>query len=308
MLSRKLVLAGARCGLVHRAVTSRRVSEGFVRRFVAGESLEEAVPVLEGLHGRGMRVSLDFLGESVTDAALARKVVDEYRRALTEGLPRIPDLTASVSFKPSQLGMDVDLDLCRRHVRELLDCARESGSRLVRIDMEDHTYVDRTLDLYEELRREGYDNVGVVLQAYLYRTPEDLARLEPWAAEVRLCKGAYSEPAGVAYPQMADVNRAYLDLARQALGGRVRPAFATHDPAMVDGVRAIAEELGLARGDVEFQQLLGIGRELQTQLVQGGYAVRIYVPYGREWYAYFSRRIAERPANAWFILKHLMHD
>ncbi len=308
MLSRKLVLAGARSGLVRRVVTSKRVTQGFVRRFVAGENLEEALPVVEALRDRGMRVSLDFLGESVTDARLARKVVDEYLRALAEGLPRVPGLRSSVSVKPSQLGMDVDLDLCHTHMRELLDCARANGNRVIRIDMEDHTYVDRTLELYEALRHEGYDNVGIVLQAYLFRTPDDLDRVTPLAAEIRLCKGAYSEPAHVAYPRKADVDEAYLTLARKMLTCGVQPAFATHDPAMVAGIQRAAEELGIPRAEVEFQQLLGIGRELQTQLVQEGYGVRIYVPYGGEWYAYFSRRIAERPANAWFILRHLMHD
>jgi proline dehydrogenase len=293
--------------LVRRMVTSRRVYRGFVRRFVAGEDLEQALPVLRDLHAKGMRASADFLGESVTDAGLARKVVDEYRRIIEEGIPQLTGVS-SISMKPSQLGMDVDPDLCRRNIRELLDLAGQHGVDLVRIDMEDHTYVDRTLELYEELRRDGYDRVGVVLQAYLYRTPEDLERLEPLAAEVRLCKGAYSEPSEVAHPAKADVDAAYLTLARRALESRIRPAFATHDPKMIEGVKKVAEELGLKPAEVEFQMLLGIGREHQTRLAEEGYAVRIYVPYGQEWYAYFSRRLAERPANMWFILKHLLHD
>lgn len=307
MLIRKLMLGFVCAKPVRRLVTSGRVYRSVVRRFVAGESLDEAIPALTDLHRRGLRTSVDILGESVTDAALARRVVDDYRELFEQGLPRLPGIS-SVSVKPSQLGIDVDLDLCRQNLREVVACARVAGDRFVRIDMEDHTYVDRTLELYESLRREGFDNLGVVLQAYLRRTPEDLDRLEPWKADIRLCKGAYSEPPEVAFPRMADVNRSYLALARRMLAGPARPAFATHDPEMVSGVRTAAKELGLAPEAVEFQMLYGIGRELQGRLLQEGYGVRIYVPYGAEWYAYFSRRVAERPANAWFVLRHMLHD
>jgi proline dehydrogenase len=307
LLIRKLVLGTSRIALVRRMVTSRRVYRGFVLRFVAGENLEQALPVLRDLHAKGMRVSADFLGESVTDAGLARKVVDEYRRIIEDGLPQLTGVS-SVSVKPSQLGMEVDPELCLSHTRELVECARRTGNHLVRIDMEDHTYVDRTLELYERLREEGFENVGVVLQSCLRRTPGDLDRLEKWSPEIRLVKGAYLEPPTVAFATKREVDEAYMTLSRRMLEGDFRPAFATHDPKVIDGIRAIAKELGLAPNEVEFQMLLGIGREQQNRLNDEGYAVRIYVPHGCEWYAYFSRRLAERPANMWFVLKHLLHD
>ncbi len=305
MLSRKLVLGVADLGMVRRVISSRGVYDGFVRRFVAGQSLPEAIGVVRELHALGLRISFDFLGESVTDARLARAVADEYRRILSEGLPEVAGLDATVSVKLTQLGMDVDRDLCAEHVRELLRTARANGGRMIRLDMEDHTYVDSTLALYEEMRAEGFDNIGVVLQAYLRRTPDDLERLRPHLAAVRLCKGAYLEPPEVAFPRMSEVNDAYLRIARTMLEGGFPSALATHDPAMIQGVKRIVRDLGLRKDQFEFQMLYGIGREHQRNLVHDGFGMRVYVPYGSEWYAYFSRRLAERPANMWFIARNL---
>lgn len=278
-----------------------------VRRFVAGETLAEALDEVREIHRRGQRVSLDLLGEKVTDRPLAESVVQEYLRILSDGLPQVEGLDATVSVKLSQLGLDIDPDFCAENVRAVVRAAAQTG-RMVRLDMEDSPYVDATLDLYCKMREEGHDNVGIVLQAYLKRTPEDVRRLDEYAPDVRLCKGAYREPAAVALRRMPDIRRAMLDLARAMLQGRCLVRLATHDAALIARLREMLQGLGRAPGDVEFQMLLGVARGLQRQMTEDGYPVRIYVPYGREWYAYFSRRLAERPENLRFIVRHMLLD
>lgn len=308
LFSRKLVLSVSELGIARRIIRSPRVYRGLVRRFVAADTLEEALRALAGLRDQRMSVTLDYLGEKVTDRPLARKVVEEYKRALTGGLPTVDGLDGNVSLKPSQLGMDIDPGYCLDNVTEVVDCARTAGSRLVRIDMEDSPYVDRTIELYEGIRDAGYDNVGTVLQAYLHRSPGDLERLMERGAAIRLCKGAYDERADVAIQRMPEIRQAYLALADTMLAGNCRPAFATHDDRLIAELRRRVKGLARPSNTFEFQMLYGINRELQRRLVREGYAVRVYVPYGAEWYAYFSRRIAERPENLWFMLRYLVRD
>jgi len=308
LFSRKLILAVSGLGISRRITRSPRVYKGLVRRFVAAETLEEALQALAALRDQRMSVTLDYLGEKVTDRPLARKVVDEYKRALTDGLPTAEGLDGNVSLKPSQLGMDIDPAFCLDNVIEVVDCARTADSRLVRIDMEDASYVDRTIELYERIRDAGYDNVGIVLQAYLHRTPGDLRRLMERGASIRVCKGAYNERADVAIQRMPEIRGAFLRLVDTVLEGNCRPAFATHDNRLVAELEKRVKSLARPSSTFEFQMLYGINRELQRRLAREGYAVRIYVPYGAEWYAYFSRRIAERPENLWFMLRYLVRD
>ncbi len=307
MFTRRVVLAVADLGLVRRVIGSPRMYRSLARRFVAGETLEEALAEISGIHGRGQRVSLDFLGEKVTEPALAERVVEEYLHLLSTGLPQVDGLDATVSIKLSQLGLDIDREFCAANVRTVLDAAARAA-RMVRLDMEDSTYVDATLDLYCRMREEGRENVGVVLQAYLRRTPDDVRRLDPYSADVRLCKGAYQEPPAIALQRMTDIRRAMLELSRSMLLGRFTLRLATHDAALIGDLRRMLEELGRVPADVEFQMLLGVARSLQRQMTDEGYPMRIYVPYGREWYAYFSRRLAERPENLRFIARHMFRD
>lgn len=306
MLSRKLILALANLAPTKRLIKSPAAYRRLVLRFVAGDTLADAVRVIRILHEQGIATTLDYLGERVTRRELARTVLEEYKKALADGLPQIEGIDATISVKLSQLGMDVDASLCADHMREVLEWAREHGGRTVTIDMEDSAYVDRTLDLYDTLRDEGYDNIGAVLQSYLRRTPDDLDRLTMRGAEIRLCKGAYAEPPEIAFPRKRDVDRAFVDLARSMLTKPCRPAFATHDMRIVETVKAMAAEIGVPKTGYEFQMLYGIGREAQRAIVTDGYRMRVYVPYGTEWYAYFSRRIAERPANLGFVLRNIL--
>lgn len=307
MFTRRLVLGVANLGPVERAIRSPRVYSTLVRRFVAGETLEEALAEVRAIHERGQRVALDFLGESVTDPSVAVRVAEEYVGLIRDGLCQIDRLDATVSVKLSQLGLDIDPGLCAGNVRTVLEAARQAG-RLVRFDMEDSPRVDATLDLYCRMREEGYDNVGVVLQAYLRRTPDDIGRLDEYSADVRLCKGAYQEPPAVALQRASDIRQAMVDLARTMLQRRFTVRLATHDADLVATLRGVIHGMGRGPGDVEFQMLLGVARRLQIEMTEQGYPVRVYVPYGHEWYAYFSRRLAERPGNLWFLARHMLRE
>lgn len=298
------------------AITHMPLGRRMAARFVAGSTIEETIPVLQTLNQQGMNATLDFLGESVATAEEARRASDEYLRALTH----IADhkVRANVSLKLTQFGLDIDHALCVENVLRVVEKARSCGT-FVRIDMEGTPHTDRTLAVVDELRRSS-DWVGAVLQAYLYRTEADLLRLSSAGTRIRLCKGAYQEPADKAFPLKTDVDANYIKLAgllldatcrpdspKAAADGRVPPlaALATHDPAMIDAVKSQAAAKGLAKDALEFQMLFGIRRDLQAALVAEGYPVRIYVPYGTHWYPYFMRRLAERPANVWFLLSNL---
>ncbi len=307
MMLRALFLYLSRAAWARRLVTRWGLARRVARRFVAGETLEEAIAAVRRLNEKGISATVDVLGESVTDAEMARQAAESYL-VLLEAI-RANGLAATVSLKLTALGLDIDEALCREHMRRILSRAREVGTR-VTIDMEDHPYTQRTLDLYRALRREdGFDNVGTVIQAYLYRSDADIAALAAEGAEIRLCKGAYKEPPQIAYPRKKDVNAAFVRqmkvLLDAALEGRGYPGIATHDERIIAEAKAYADARRIPREAYEFQMLYGVRPALQEQLVAEGYRLRVYVPYGTQWYPYFMRRLAERPANVWFFVSNL---
>jgi proline dehydrogenase len=278
---------------------------GFARRFIAGESVEEAVRAVQALTARGMLLTLDYLGESVSSAAAADAATRDYLRILdvivSSGVER------NVSLKLTQLGLDVDRATCVDNLRRVLDPATEHGF-FVRMDMENSPYTDVTLQIFETLWAQGYHNIGVVLQSYLMRTEADIRRVNDIGGRIRLVKGAYKEPKTIAYQKKTDVDAAYVRLMQQLLDHSNYPAIATHDPAMLEATRQYAAQRGYAKDRFEFQMLYGVRRDLQAALVAEGYRMRVYVPFGRQWYPYFMRRLGERPANVAFVLKSLFRE
>jgi proline dehydrogenase len=278
-----------------------------VARFVAGESLELAVPALLRARDAGFGTTVDILGESVNHADAARAAADTYVAALDVLAQRGLDL--NVSLKLSQMGLGLGPAVARENVARILVAAAGHGA-FVRIDMEDHTTTDATLDLWRQLRpaMAGSGDVGLVIQASLRRSAADVAGLIEERARVRLCKGAYKEPASVAYPHKADVDAAYVQLMEALLLHGTYPAIATHDDAIIDHAEAFARAHDIPPDRFEFQMLYGVRRDLQERLIGEGWAVRIYVPSGREWYPYFMRRLAERPANVAFLIRSLLRE
>ena len=304
-LSRVLFNALAASAGVKRLASRYGMREGrFARRFIAGERVGEALDAARALADRGIGCTLNHLGESVTAAAAARAAADGYAGLVRD--VRDAGLTCQLSVKLTQLGLAVDPGACEANLRRVLDAAGDGC--FVRIDMEQSRWVGPTLDLFERVWRDGRRNVGVVLQSYLYRTADDLARVNALGARVRLCKGAYREPPAVAWPRKADVNASFIRLMRSLLEDGVDPAFATHDPEMLAATRGHARGLGLAAERFEFQLLYGVRRDLQARLVEQGHRVRVYVPFGGEWFPYFMRRLGERPANVLFVLRSLLHE
>lgn len=271
-------------------------------QFVAGETLDHALEVVRSLDEKGMLATLDHLGENVRTAEEARAARDEYREILKEILRQRQQSTISV--KLTQLGLDISETDCRENLRALVEYA-EKTARFVEVDMEGSAYTDRTLALIAELRR-SYSAVGAVIQAYLYRSEDDARELIRHGACIRLCKGAYKEPSTLAFPHKAEVDRNFLRLMRMLLESRLYHRIATHDPHMIEETCRYASELGLGKDRFEFQMLYGVQREWQNRLVEQGYRLRIYLPFGKEWFPYLMRRLAERPANAWFALKSLL--
>lgn len=278
-----------------------------VSRFVAGETMTAAMPALERMRAAGYRTTVDILGESVRSPAEARTAASAYVAAI-KALGEA-GLDLNVSVKLSQMGILVDPAIMRENVGRILTAAAASGA-FVRIDMEDHTTTDTTLGVYEELRpiMAGSGDVGVVLQAMLHRTPDDAERLIVAGARIRLCKGAYREPAAVAHQDRGDVDAAYLAVMRRLLDDGNYPGIATHDDHIVDQAIAYAHERGIGPERFEFQMLYGVRRDLQERLLREGWTVRIYVPLGSEWYPYFMRRLAERPANVMFLIRSLWRE
>jgi len=278
-----------------------------VARFVAGETLDEALVALDRLRAAGFATTVDVLGEAVTSAAAARAAADEYIVALDALAAR--GLDRNVSVKLSQMGLGLGGDVCRENVTRILDRAAELKA-FVRIDMEDHATTDATLALWRDLRprNAGRGDSGVVIQAALRRSPADVAALIAEHARIRLCKGAYVEPAAVAHPVKADVDAAYEELMIRLLREGTFPGLATHDERLIARAVALAKAEGIAPERFEFQMLYGIRRDLQERLVKAGFGVRIYVPYGTQWYPYFMRRLAERPANVAFILRNILRE
>lgn len=302
-----LYLSGA--GWARSIVTSFPPAWYVASRFVAGEAISDAIQTSRELNARGMATTMDFLGESVTERAEAVAACGEILNLLDEiDAARIE---AGVSVKLSQLGVNIDDELALTNMRAIMARARSHGI-FVRIDMEESQLVDTTLRIFRLLRHEdGYDNVGVVIQAYLYRSEADVRELVTDGATVRLCKGAYMEPPNVAYPDKDDTDDNFVRLMKILLSDEARvngvyPAIATHDEAMIDATIEYAERHNVRRDMFEFQLLFGVRRELQQTLVDDGFRVRIYVPYGTAWYPYFMRRLAERPANLWFFLSNLI--
>ena len=272
-------------------------------RFVAGETLDECVAALRRLNQQGLATNTTLLGEGVRDEQMARDVVDEYERVLD----RIADehLQTNVALKLTHLGLNFDEEIAYRNVARLVEHAAAKNN-FIRIDMEESAHVDATLRIYQRLRADGHDNVGTVLQAYLYRTQRDLGDLLPLSPNLRLVKGAYLEPSNIAYPEKADVDRNYLGLAERMLSGGGYTAIATHDEKIIDYVINYSHSLGISNDRFEFQMLYGIRPQLQLDLVRRGYKVLVATPFGHEWYFYLMRRLAERPANALFLLRNLI--
>lgn len=284
---------------IFRFVRNNRLAKNMARRFVAGETLPEALDAVRQLNQKGITATLDLLGESVVNEREARAARDEY----LEMLDRISEqrLQANVSLKLTAMGLDISEDLCTSIMHEILERAQSYGT-FVRLDMESSEYTERTLRLFEERLYPSYrEHVGIVLQSYLYRTMEDALRANELRARVRLCKGAYKEPASVAFADKRDVDANYVKCMHALMRDGNYPGLATHDPAMIDEAKRFAAAEGIAKDRFEFQMLYGIRRDLQEQLVRDGYRMRVYIPYGTQWYPYLMRRLAERPANMLFI-------
>jgi proline dehydrogenase len=289
---------------LQRFVTRRRLTASLAYRFVAGDHLDDAVRAVTDLNRRGWSASLDHLGENVTEEKAARAATEDYLAAFER--IALEGLNANVSVKLTQLGLDISPALCEELLRRILERAQQLGN-FVRIDMEGSAYTQRTLDLALSLHQR-YPNCGVVLQSYLYRTVDDVARANAAKIRVRLVKGAYDEPPDVAFPKKADVDARFEAEMQQLLLEGVYPAIATHDDQLIEATRRFAREHEIATDRFEFQMLYGIRRDLQDRLLREGYRVRIYVPYGTEWYPYLMRRLAERPANLLFIVRSVIRE
>ena len=280
------------------------------RRFVAGERLDQALALVQQLNDQGLLVTLDYLGENTRARAEADAYTNEQLAAL-DGLARVSP-SSYVSLKLTAMGLDISQALATENLRRVLERAQGHGLR-VRIDMESSDYVDRTLEIYRAMRAEGFDNVGTVLQSYLYRTERDLRALIDEGANLRLVKGAYDEPPHLAYPDKADVDHALVHLIQMMLSEEARAkgcycAVASHDPAMLDATKRYVAEHDVPLDAFEFQMLYGIATSMHHQLAAEGYRFRVYVPYGTHWWPYYMRRLAERPANVLFIAKSLFRN
>jgi proline dehydrogenase len=297
-LGRRTILSLARSPSVGRLV--RRYGPTFgATRFVAGEGIADAMRAVAAANRDGILATLDHLGESVSDRRAANEAADSYV-AILDAIAAA-GVRSNASLKLTMMGLDIDRELAVGNLRRVLDAARRHGN-FVRIDMESSAYTQVTLDIYREMRQAGYDNVGVVIQAYLYRSMADLEALDPLQPNVRIVKGAYQEPAAVAYPVKADTDANYRRLVERQIGRGFYTAVATHDPALI----AFAQALKPDRDRFELQMLYGIRTGLQRELAAAGHRVRVYIPFGTEWYPYLMRRLAERPANLGFVLRNLV--
>ncbi|MDB4899497.1 MAG: Proline dehydrogenase [Gemmatimonadetes bacterium] len=291
---------------VFKFVRNNRLAKHFARRFVAGETVTEALAAVKALNARGISASLDLLGESVYTEREARAARDEY----VQLLDRIHEskLDANVSVKLTAMGLDVDNELCVGIMQDILSRA-QTYNTFVRLDMEASNYTDITLKLFEERLFPTYKaNVGVVLQSYLYRTFADVEHMNTLRARVRICKGAYKEPPSVAYPDKKDVDANYVKCMKELMLKGNYPGIATHDPAIIAEAKKWAKEQNIPPDRYEFQMLYGIRRDLQESLVKEGYRMRVYVPFGTQWYPYLMRRLAERPANVAFITGSVLRE
>jgi len=280
-----------------------RLFKKLTTRFVAGETIDEAVAVIRELNAEGCTASFDHLQESVASPAEAEAEVKEY----LEILARIDEtgIKSNVSIKLTQFGLELDPELAYTNARVVVADAARRGN-FVRVDMEASSVTQVTIDIFKRLRAEfGLNDVGIVLQSYLRRTYNDAQELVKLPARIRICKGAYNEPPEVAFPDKKDVDENYIRVMQLLLSSGIYHGIATHDPKMIDATVEFAKREGIGKEAFEFQMLYGVRRDLQRQLAKDGYNMRVYVPYGKHWYPYFMRRLAERPANIWFVLKNL---
>lgn len=269
------------------------------QRFVAGETIKEAIDKVKGLNAQGLVVTLDHLGEFISDESEAIESAEyciKTLRAIHES-----GVNSNLSLKMTSLGLDISYDLCMTNMRNILTVAKECNN-FVRIDMEDYAHCQVTIDIFKELRKE-FDNVGLVLQAYLYRTADDIEDLKEYRPNFRLVKGAYKESPEVAYPEKKDVDENYKKIIAQHLLNGNYAAIASHDDQIINFTKQFIKENNISKDQIEFQMLYGIRTQSQLELAKEGYKMRVYVPYGNDWYGYFMRRLAERPANVAFVLK-----
>jgi proline dehydrogenase len=301
-LLRRTILGAARNPAVRRFVSRHGMQLG-AARFVAGETLDEAVAVLKRLNEQGLYANTTLLGEDTASQEEAAAVVEEYQRILERFQEE--GLRANVALKLTHLGLELGEEIAYENVERVVRRAGELGN-FVRIDMEASAYVDSTLAIYRRLREGGHDNVGTVLQSYLYRTPDDLEALLPLKPNLRLVKGAYLEPAEVAHQAKSDVDAAYVRLLERMLTGGAYPCVATHDEQLIEHAIAFTEREGIGQDRFEFQMLYGVRPRLQLDLAARGFKVLVATPYGPEWFPYLMRRMAERPANLGFVLRNLV--
>lgn len=304
---RALLLSASKSKRLQDIATNWPLAREMSHRFVAGETLDDAVAVVRALNRKGITVSLDHLGESVETIGAAKSAAGACL-AILDAIDR-HKLEATLSLKLTQLGLDIDEKECERMVVRIAGRAASYGTRIC-IDMEGSDYTQRTIDFYLRLAR-SHKNIGIVIQSYLYRSEKDVRELIKSGADLRLCKGAYKEPADIAFPEKKRVDENYtrlLDIlfSDEARSHKAYPCVATHDKRLIDYTKKLVKERGVSPKDFEFQMLHGIRTDLQRLLVREGYRMRVYVPYGTEWYPYFVRRLAERPANLWFFAKNLV--
>ena len=300
---REFLLTLSRNAAARDAAIHSRILRPAVRRFVAGESLADGVAAVQTLNGNGIEATLDMLGEGTASEDDARRAARAYLEMLNAVFHR--GLHAHVSLKLSQMGLDLSPDLAAELLEGIAQTAAGVGT-FVRLDMEDSSRLPSTLGVFDRVWDRGIRNVGIALQAYLYRTPDDVERYVSRGVRIRLCKGAYAEPPALAYPKKADVDAAYARLSERLLSSDIYHALATHDEHLIEHAKAFAARRGIAHDRFEFQFLYGIRRDLQQALVAEGYRVRVYVPFGTHWYPYFMRRLAERPANVLFLARHAL--
>lgn len=282
-------------------VTTNKLSKKISRRWIAGETLLEASEAAKNLNLEGRLVTIDHLGEDITTAKESEAFVQEYKTLLSNIF--LENFDSNISLKLTQMGLDIDEGLCYDNVEQIIKLA-DSYNNFVRIDMEGSPHTQRTIDVFKRLRKK-YDNVGVVVQSYLYRTENDVDELLKLGTNFRLCKGAYREHASIAFPKKKDVDKNFVKISEKLLLSGTCQAFATHDEKIIEHIKDFTESKGISKDYFEFQMLYGVRRKLQQKLADEGYNLRIYVPYGKEWYPYTMRRFAESWHNVWFILKYL---
>ena len=304
MISRSALLWLSRQEGLKDFATNFRIFKKLTTRFIAGETIDEAVKFIRELNNEGCSATFDHLNESVGSAAEAAREVSEYLNILSQ--IEQTGINSNISIKLTQFGLGLDPELAYANAHKVVEDAHRRGI-FVRVDMEGSEVTQVTIDIFKRLRAEfGLDDVGIVLQSYLRRTYKDAQELVKLPARIRICKGAYNEPAEVAFPDKRDVDDNYIRVMQLLLGSGIYHGIATHDPKMIEATTNFASRENISKDKFEFQMLFGIRRDLQRQLARDGYNLRVYVPYGKHWYPYFMRRLAERPANIWFVMKNML--